>query len=153
MKSYKQGVFKPLNPQKYVGSVPIYYRSSWELKGFRICDSNNNIIEWASESIAIPYLNPAKTTKDGRPKLSRYYPDLYFKIKDKNGQDHKCVVEIKPLRQTLPPKTQNRKSKMGLLREQITYAQNMAKWEAAKKWCDINKVKFMILTENDLDKI
>ena len=32
---YKQGIFKPRNPDKYIGQGYPTYRSGWELKFFR----------------------------------------------------------------------------------------------------------------------
>ena len=52
---FKQGIFKPLNPQKYRGRDLPRFLSSWELKFFRFCDSEPAILEWGSESIVIPY--------------------------------------------------------------------------------------------------
>jgi hypothetical protein len=38
------------------------------------------------------------------------------------------------------------------LYEQLTYIQNMAKWEAAKKWCKKRGFEFTVLTEKELRK-
>ena len=62
----------------------------------------------------------------------------------------KFLVEIKPERQTQPPSQNTRKSKKNLLYEQITWAVNASKWEAAKAWCAKNGFEFVILTEKDL---
>ena len=51
-----QGIFKPLNPQKYKGNVNnIIYRSSWEKRFMIYCDKNRSVLEWGSEEIAISY--------------------------------------------------------------------------------------------------
>ena len=71
---YKQGIYKPSD--KYVGSNKPIYRSSWELKFFRWCDSNPNVLEWTSESICIPYTSPL----DGR--VHRYFVDNTVVIKE-----------------------------------------------------------------------
>ena len=77
---YHQGKFHPRNPQKYKGDYNnIVYRSSWEVHFMRYCDRNDNIIEWGSEEIFIPYFDP--TTK----KLRRYFPDFIMKVKDNQG--------------------------------------------------------------------
>ena len=47
--SYK-GKFKPSFPEKYLGNpTNIIYRSLWELKFLKYCDTNVNILEYASE--------------------------------------------------------------------------------------------------------
>ena len=59
------------------------------------CDFTPSIQEWGSEEIIIPYISPV----DG--KRHRYFPDFYVKI-----QNRKYLVEVKPFRQTMEPKTQ-----------------------------------------------
>ena len=44
------------------------------------CDKNDNILEWASEEIAIPYRSPV----DNR--VHRYFPDFYMKVKERGGK-------------------------------------------------------------------
>ena len=58
MSKYAQGVFVPTNPEKYIGKGSIKYRSSWEFAFMSLCDKHPSIIQWASESIRIPYYNP-----------------------------------------------------------------------------------------------
>ena len=57
------GFYKPVNPKKYRGNPSrIVYRSLWEKKYMKYCDSTPSILEWGSEEIAIPYRSPL----DGR---------------------------------------------------------------------------------------
>jgi hypothetical protein len=143
---YKQGVFKPKYPKKCISDSCIY-RSGLELKFMRWCDNNSNVLAWGSESVVIPYTSPV----DNR--VHRYFVDNIVILRDAKipNKKHKYLIEIKPSRQTVPPKTTNRKSKKNLLYEQVTYAKNAAKWKAAKQWCKKNNYQFMILTEKDLD--
>ena len=70
--SYK-GIYKPTNPKKYIGDASqIVYRSLWERKFMRYCDTTEKVIKWASEEIAIRYYNPAKK------RMARYFPDFYM---------------------------------------------------------------------------
>ena len=88
--AYK-GKFRPSVPKKYKGDYTnIIYRSLWELKFMKYCDSNKNILEWGSEEFFIPYLSPI----DNR--AHRYFPDFYIKVRESNGQIKKYVIEIKP---------------------------------------------------------
>ena len=57
MGKWAQNFYTPKNPHKYVGKKKPYYRSGWGLVFMQFCDSNDNIIQWASEAIAIPYKN------------------------------------------------------------------------------------------------
>lgn len=142
-KRFKQGSYNPIHPEKYVGNKPPVYRSSYELRFFTFLDKNPNVIKWGSESIAIPYISPA----DGR--LHHYYPDNIVQIKE-NDKVINYIIEIKPLKQTNPPKDSGKRKPDKLLFEKIQFAINMAKWDAAKQWCDANQFKFQIITEQEL---
>jgi hypothetical protein len=144
-KAYKQGVFSPIHPEKYRGSQPIFYRSSLELKAMRWMDGNPNILEWGSETIVIPYQSPF----DGR--VHRYFTDLNLKLKRKDGTTVKLLVEVKPSKFTVPPNN-SKKNKKSLLYEKAMYAQNAAKWKAAKEWSTKHGYEFCILTEKHLSE-
>ena len=51
MKRFAQGVYTPINASKYIGKKQPRYRSGWELAFMRFCDNNDNVLQWASESI------------------------------------------------------------------------------------------------------
>ena len=42
---FRQGVFTPRNRDKYRGKTLPIYRSGWELKFFRWCDLNENVMK------------------------------------------------------------------------------------------------------------
>ena len=139
---FKQGIYKPVNT-KYKGKSYPVYRSSWELKFFRWCDRNDNVLKWSSESTVVPYISPV----DG--KIHRYFVDGNVIIKE--GDIIKSyLVEIKPHSQTKPPKESKRKKKTTILYEKITYAVNQAKWDAAKQYAAKKNMEFLILTEREL---
>ena len=138
---YKQGIYKPLN-KKYRGKQLPKYRSSWELKFFRWCDLNSNVVEWSSENVTIPY-----RIGDGKPR--RYIVDNTVSLRQGN-KIKKYLVEIKPYAQTQPPKPHGNKKKSTIIYEQYTYAKNKSKWLAAKQWCKKHGYEFLILTEREL---
>lgn len=141
---YRQGIYKLINPEKYKGNDRnVTYRSGWELKAMRFFDLNPNVLEWSSEEIIIPYQNPLT----GR--ISRYFVDFYAKMKDKQGELKKFLIEIKPHSQTLPPVQKNRKTKT-LIYQQAEYVKNQAKWQAAESWSKKHNCQFVILTEKQL---
>lgn len=141
--SYK-GKYKPSYPQKYKGDpTNIIYRSLWERKFMVYCDKNQNILEWGSEELALPYRSPI----DGR--IHRYFPDFYIKVKESTGQIKKYLIEVKPKRQTIEPEVQKRKTKQYIY-EVVEYAKNQAKWKAAKDFCKDRLWEFKIITEDDL---
>jgi hypothetical protein len=141
--SYK-GRYQPKNPQKYRGDVNnIIYRSLWERKFLIYCDTNENILEYSSEEIALPYRSPI----DNR--IHRYFPDFYIKVKESTGQIKKYIIEIKPKKQTIEPKVQKRKTK-SYIYEVVEYAKNQAKWKAAEEFCKDRMWEFKVLTEDHL---
>lgn len=136
---YHQGLFKPINPGKYIGNVKnIVYRSGWEAKFMRQLDHDLNVVRWSSEELAIPYLSP----KD--KKWHRYFPDFIYETKD----GKKYMVEIKPSKQSQPPKQSKNKRKM--ISEAMTYEVNKAKWAYANEFCKKHGIIFKVLTENEL---
>lgn len=141
--SYK-GKYQPEFPKKYKGDATnIVYRSLWERTFMKYCDTNENILEWFSEEIAVPYRSPIDN------KIHRYFPDFYIKVKESNGSIKKYIIEIKPKKQTVEPQVQKRKTK-GYIYEVYEYAKNQAKWKAAEEWCADRGYEFKILTEDDL---
>ena len=141
--AYK-GKYKVRCPYKYKGDpTKVIYRSLWELKFMRYCDSNINILEWGSEEMYVWYRSPV----DNRP--HRYFPDFYIKAKESNGKIKKYIIEVKPKKQTAPPPKPKRQTK-GYLREAFEYARNQAKWKAANEWCIDRGFEFKVLTEKEL---
>ena len=141
--AYK-GKYKVRCPYKYKGDpTKVIYRSLWELKFMKYCDSNINILEWGSEEMYVWYRSPV----DNRP--HRYFPDFYIKAKESNGKNKKYIIEVKPKKQTAPPPKPKRQTK-GYLREAFEYARNQAKWKAANEWCLDRGFEFKVLTEKEL---
>jgi len=136
MAKYHQGVYEPQNPQKYLGKGRPRYRSGWELTVFRMCDTHPSVVGWGSETHRIPYKNPLTG------KQSSYVPDLLMVYKDKNGQNHAEIVEIKPAGQILgEAKSQQ---------EKAAAVVNHAKWAAARSWCKTQGLGFRVITENQI---
>ena len=141
--SYK-GKYYPSYPRKYKGDpTNIIYRSLWERKFMVYCDKNDNILEWASEEIAIPYRSPV----DNR--VHRYFPDFYMKVKEMNGRIRKYIIEVKPAKQTKPPVKPKRQTKK-YISEAYEYAKNQAKWKMAREFCADRQWEFKVVTEKEL---
>ena len=138
--------YYPSYPKKYKGDAKnIICRSSWERKFCAWCDLNENIIEWASEEFCIPYISPLDR------RVHRYFPDFLIKVKERGGTTKTYVVEVKPKRQTQPPKRpKNNKATKTFITEAKTYEVNIAKWKAAVEWCKDRKLEFKIITEDEL---
>ncbi len=141
--AYK-GKYQPTFPRKYKGDpTNIIFRSLWEKKFMNYCDKNKNVIEWNSEEIAIPYRSPL----DNR--IHRYFPDFYMKVRESNGTIKNYIVEVKPLKQTAPPKKPKRQTR-GYIREAYEYARNQAKWKVAREYCKDRQWEFKVVTEKEL---
>jgi|TARA_B100001996_G_scaffold96310_1_gene72155 hypothetical protein len=140
------GLYKPINPKKYKGNpTRIIYRSLWERKFMVFCDHTSSIIEWGSEEVIIPYRSPI----DGR--IHRYYPDFYIKVLTKEGRLARSIVEIKPKKQVKGPDPKPKRKTVAWKKSVMTFMKNKAKWDAAEDWCDDRRMKFMILTEDQLN--
>ena len=142
MRHYHKGKYKLSNPSKYKGDRDnIVFRSSWELKMFRWCDMNKNVLKWNSEEVIIPYISPLDNKKH------RYFIDIYIEFIDKDGVINKIIIEIKPKKQTKPPSKRSKR----YMEEMKTYITNQTKWKYASKWAERRGMKFMVLTENELN--
>jgi len=146
-----RGRFRPTKPEKYKGDpTKITYRSSWELKVMRRLDLHPDVIEWQSEEIAIPYLNPVKG------KTSRYFPDFVVKKRVDNNKYQVIMIEVKPKAQTMPPdlskkhNTPTGRVSRRFLNEAATYAINEAKWKAAQRYCKERGWIFQVMTETEI---
>ena len=134
-----KGKFRPQNTEKYKGNPSnIIYRSGWELNFMKYLDRQPGVLQWNSEEIIIPYKSPI----DG--KWHRYYPDFW--VRTSQGES---LIEIKPKKQTKPPKL-NPKHKRRYLKEVRVWGINEAKWKAAEEVCENKGWKWQILTEDTL---
>jgi len=137
MSKFAQGIYQIKNPEKYVGKGLPRYRSGWEWSFFQFCDNNDNILQWASEAISIPYRNPIT----GKP--SQYIPDIFMTYRTKNNKICAEIIEIKPRKQSL---IEGRMTD----RDRAVVAVNHAKWDAASKWCKRAGLVFRVINETDM---
>lgn len=143
-KKYKQGVYKPRNPEKLLGSHSYaIYRSGLELKYFRLLDENPNVVKWGAEELSVPY------KFDGGQ--HNYFIDLVVMLRS-GDKIKKLLIELKPYRQTIAPVRSKRKREKTYLSEAYTYAKNCAKWQAATAFARYKGWEFKVLTEKDIEK-
>ena len=145
-KEYQKGRFIPRNPEKYVGDLKnIIYRSSWERIVMVEFDRNPNILLWGSEPFPIEYFSQV----DGRTR--RYFPDFIVKYRNRKGEIVSELIEVKPFKETQPPKkTGGKNSKARFINETLTYQKNQDKWAAAEEFARKNNLKFRVMTEYDI---
>jgi len=137
MAKWAQGFYDIRNPAKYVGNRRPRYRSGWEHSFMRFCDTNDNILQWASEAISIPYRHPLTG------KQTIYVPDFLITYKTRDNTMKAELIEIKPRGQSVI--SENSKS-----RDRAVVAINYAKWDAAQKWCQRQGLTFRVITEDDM---
>jgi hypothetical protein len=137
MAKWAQGDYQVVNPAKYVGRGSPHYRSGWEHSFMRFCDTNDHILQWASESIAIPYRHPLTG------KTANYIPDFLITYRTRDNTVRAELIEIKPKKQSVI------ESKMSS-RDRAVIAINYAKWDAATKWARRNGMVFRVITETDM---
>ena len=138
MSKFAQGIYEVRNPEKYIGNHKPRYRSGWEFTFMQFCDSNKNVLKWASEALVIPYRHPLT----GKP--TNYIPDFFVVYQNKHGKQIAEVVEIKPKKQSLI------ESRVASARDRAVVAINHAKWIAASAYCRQNGFTFRVVTEDDL---
>ena len=136
---YSQGIFTPKNPAKLVGNPTPQFRSSWELRFMHFLDTHPSVLQWASESVRIPYTNPLTG------KGSIYVPDFLVVYQDKAGNNIGELIEIKPKKETL---MENAKSK----RDKAFVLVNTAKWMAALAWSKKHNLRFRVINEDSIYK-
>ena len=137
MSHWAQGPYTVINREKYVGNGTPRYRSGWELSFMKFCDSNDHVLQWASESIAIPYRHPLTG------KMTQYIPDFLITYRTSNNTIRAELIEIKPKKQSVI------ESKMSA-KDRAIVAINYCKWDAASKWARKNGLTFRVITENDM---
>jgi hypothetical protein len=135
---FAQGKFEMKNPQKYIGTSAPLARSSWEFVFMKMLDEHQGVQNWASESIKIPYRNPFTG------KQTVYVPDFFVVYIDKNGKTHAELIEVKPANQTFIEQVGK-----GQYNKQ-QYVKNLAKWEAARAYCNQKNITFRVVTESDI---
>ena len=137
MSRWAQGNYVIINREKYAGNGTPRYRSGWELSFMKFCDTNDHVLQWASESIAIPYRHPITG------KVTQYIPDFLITYRNRDNTMRAELIEIKPKSQSVI------ESKMNS-RDRAVVAINYAKWDAATKWARKNGLMFRVITENDM---
>ena len=139
MSRYAQGIFRPKNMHKYVGKGFPRYRSSWEAHFFRFLDEHQNVLQWASEALRIPYRHPITG------KMTTYVPDILMQYVDQKNMMHVDLIEIKPSSQTSLQEASSNADKLHAI-------VNGAKWEAARAYCKAQGIVFRVVSEKDLFK-
>lgn len=137
MPNFRRGHYEVKNGSKYAGNGKPIFRSGWEMAFMNFCDNNENILQWASEPVRIPYRNPITG------KMTMYVPDFLVTYRAPNNTTRAELIEIKPKKQSVV------ESKMSNA-EKAVIATNYAKWDAATKWAKQQGLTFRVITEDQI---
>ena len=110
----------------------------------RWCDDDEAVKRWQSEEKAIWYYDPIQK------KNRRYFPDFIVEYERRDGITVQEMVEIKPHRHVVGPPENPKRKTQAWVKSVMTYATNMAKWKAARKYCEDRGMSFRIITEKEL---
>lgn len=135
--SYHQGYYKPINPEKYVGNNSPYFRSSWEYKVMVMFDTNPSFINWASEALKIPYVNPFTHQR------TIYIPDFLVVYVDAAGNRKTEIIEVKPAKETFLEQAKSDKAR-------AIIAINTYKWAAAQAFAKHHNMSFRVMNEQNI---
>jgi len=105
---YHTGIYKSIK------AGPIKYRSGWELIVAIFLDNDPNVLQFAYESLIIPYISNQKTGK-----IRKYYPDFLVWYTDGT----KKLIEVK---------AGNKINNQKVIKKSL----------AAKEWCEKNNTIF-----------
>ena len=101
-----------------------------DLKIFDLGDLNQNVIKWGSEILEVPYIY------DVDKKVHKYYPDIWCKLRGKDGKVQTYLIEIKPQKQESKPKLPRNKTRKAMRNYNIAlleYIKNQNKWKYARQ--------------------
>lgn len=103
----------------------VFCRSSWEMKAAEILEADSNVVMFKFEPFSIPYLR-----KEGdRDHLRHYIPDILVEYSD----GIRKLLEIKP-------------------ECYVDADVNVAKFSAARQYCDQNGILFEVWTQRELNR-
>jgi hypothetical protein len=137
MANFRQGSYVVKNKAKYVGLGNPRYRSGWEMTFMMFLDNNANVLQWASESVRIPYRHPLTG------KMTMYVPDFLVTYRGPKNTMRAELIEIKPKKQSL---IESKASD----RDRAIVAINYAKWDAATRWARANGLVFRVINEDQI---
>ena len=143
---YSEGVYPVQNKHKYLGDISkCFYRSSYELTLFKELDLDPAVKYWVAEppQLMVRYYNPLKR------RWARYFPDA-FCLKEIDGKEFKCIIEVKPkskLIKPTPPKIDSN-AKTPYVKRMENYQKKLGEYlviDAKRRACsDFAKLKGMI---------
>jgi hypothetical protein len=103
----------------------------------QLFDTNENITNWASESLKIPYKNPFTG------KYTVYVPDFVVTYVDAKGNRKAEIIEVKPAKETFLEQAKSQRAKAAV-------ALNTFKWQAAQAFAEHHGMTFRVMNEGNI---
>lgn len=147
--------YKLKNPNKYYTNIEkiekeyIEYKTEQEFLYMKDLDENNEIFMWAHKEIKIDYFD--LKTKE----TLQYIPHFYFCIKKEKEKLEEYLVDIDEVKLIeLPELALDEYKKLSKTdKKYLDEAENFKinqdnKYNAAKKYCQLRKIDFLVLTQD-----
>jgi len=135
------GTYHLRNPQKFMGSYEPIYKSKLEAKMMFYLDHNESVVKWNYEAFPIKYIDESSNNK-----VRNYYIDFTAVVKS-NGKLQTVWIEVKSESETHAPGKRASKNPKAV----ETWMKNQSKWKAARQLAESRGVKFVIISERELE--
>lgn len=156
-KRYKslQGTYNPRLGGSYKGPQKNpKFRSKLELRLMTMLDNSNRVVSWTYESKKIPYVDKSTILINMSGMKSNptrnYIIDFIVSVKNNFGGITTFWIETKSANDLVVSKKKNTKN--AKIAEEIRI-KNYSKWIAAQKAAKAVGAHFVVITENELDKL
>ena len=136
------GTYHVANREKYVGLHDPQYKSLLECKMMYYLDHNPNIVRWNYEPMPIKYIDESTNER----KVRNYYIDFTAIVKNRTSY-HTVWIEVKSESEMRPPsnRVKDKASAMKI------WMKNQSKWKAARELAEAKGIKFVIISEKELN--
>lgn len=135
------GTYHIRNKEKYIGQYDPIYKSKLEAKMMFYLDHNENIVKWNYEAFPIKYIDESSGNK-----VRNYYIDFIAIVKQQDKLQT-VWIEVKSESETHAPGKRASKNPKAI----ETWIKNQSKWKAAKKLAESRGIKFIVISEKELE--
>lgn len=135
------GTYHVRNKSKFIGNYDPIYKSKLEAKMMFYLDHNDKIVKWNYESFPIKYIDESSNNK-----VRNYYID-FTAVVNTGTKLQTIWIEVKSESETKPPGKRASKN----LKAVETWIKNQSKWKAARKLAESRGIKFIVISEKELD--
>ncbi len=136
------GTYHVRNKEKFLGNYDPIYKSKLEAKMMFYLDHNENVIKWNYESFPIKYIDESSGNK-----VRNYYIDFTAVVNTGKNVLQTVWIEVKSESETHAPGKHASKNPKAI----NTWLKNQSKWKAAKKLAESRGIKFVVISEKELE--